>query len=58
MLAVALSRHAQVRANQRGITHEMIDNLITYADVEAPIPGIFATMLVTRRLLWPMARRP
>jgi hypothetical protein len=37
MPALALSRHATVRANQRGVTHEMLDALIAYADFEAPV---------------------
>jgi hypothetical protein len=33
----ALTRHASVRANQRGVTNNMLDALIAHADVEAPI---------------------
>ncbi len=35
----ALTRHAAVRANQRGVTHQMLDALIAWADVEASVGG-------------------
>ena len=37
MPALDLSRHADLRANQRGVTHEMLHALIAYADIEAPV---------------------
>ena len=30
----ALTRHANVRASQRGVTHDLLDTLIAYADFE------------------------
>ena len=37
MTNCALSRHAALRANQRGVTHAMIDALLTHADIEASV---------------------
>jgi len=35
MPSLSLSRHAAVRANQRGVTNAMLNALISYADYEA-----------------------
>jgi len=51
MCSVSLSQHALVRANQRGITHEMIRDLITYADIEAPVGGGCTVLRVSRERL-------
>lgn len=32
-----LTAHAAIRANQRGVPHHLIDALIEYADVDAPV---------------------
>lgn len=39
MPSLALTRHAATRANQRGVTHEMLDALIAHADLESPVGG-------------------
>lgn len=52
MPAIALSRHAMVRANQRGVTHDVLDALISHADFEAPCGGGCTVLRLTRdRLL-------
>ena len=37
MPSLALTRHASLRANQRGVTHAMLDALMAHADIEAPV---------------------
>lgn len=44
----SLSIHAEVRANQRGITHQMISDLITHADIEAPVGSGCTVLRVSR----------
>lgn len=51
MYSVSLSQHARVRANQRGITHRMISDLIALADVEAPVGGGCTVLRVSRERL-------
>jgi hypothetical protein len=34
---LALTRHATLRAKQRGVTHAMLDAFVNYADLEAPV---------------------
>jgi hypothetical protein len=34
---LALTRHATIRAQQRGVTHDVLDALIRHADVESPV---------------------
>ena len=46
-----LTRHAIVRANQRGVTHRMLDALIAWADVEAPVGGGCTALSFSRRRL-------
>lgn len=36
MTCPALTAHAAIRANQRGVPHQLIDALFEYADVDAP----------------------
>jgi hypothetical protein len=38
-MAFALSNHATVRTQQRGVPHHLIDALMSYADFEAPVGG-------------------
>ncbi|MCA0358322.1 MAG: hypothetical protein LCH78_15995 [Proteobacteria bacterium] len=47
----ALSRHAAIRANQRGITHQMIADFISNADVEVPAGGGCTLLRVSRKSL-------
>lgn len=51
MCSVSLSQHARLRANQRGVTHQMISDLIAYADVEAPVGGGCTVLRVSRERL-------
>lgn len=37
MPALALTRHATIRAQQRGVPYEVLDALILHADMEAPV---------------------
>lgn len=48
MHSFTLSNHAKLRANQRGITHQMISDLIAFADVEAPVGGGCTVLRVSR----------
>ena len=47
----ALTRHAVVRASQRGVPHGLIDALITHADMEVPVGGGCTALSLTRRRL-------
>lgn len=38
-MGYALSNHAAVRTQQRGVPHQLIDALMSYADFEAPVGG-------------------
>ena len=51
MTSLALSRHASVRANQRGVTHAMLDALIAHADLEAPVGGGCTVLRFSRERL-------
>jgi hypothetical protein len=51
VLAIALSRHAQVRANQRGVTHRAINDLIAHADIERPVGDGCTVLRISRRRL-------
>ncbi len=48
---LALSRHALTRANQRGITHQLIRDLLELADVEEPVGGGCTVLRLSRRQL-------
>jgi hypothetical protein len=39
MSQLCLTRHASVRASQRGVSHDLIDALIAYADFEVRAGG-------------------
>ena len=47
----SMSKHACARANQRGITHQMISDLIAFADVERPAGDGCTVLRVSRRSL-------
>ena len=51
MQTFTLSQHARLRANQRGVTHQMISDLIAIADVEAPVGGGCTVLRVSRERL-------
>lgn len=51
MSPLALSRHADVRANQRGVTYEMLDALIAFADFEVPVRGGCTVLRLSRERL-------
>lgn len=51
MPAFSMSHHAAVRANQRGITHQMIIDLLAHADVEAPVGRGCTVLRLSRRRL-------
>lgn len=38
-MTYALTQHAAVRTQQRGVPHHLIDALMSYADFEAPVGG-------------------
>lgn len=48
---VSMSKHAIARANQRGVTHQMIADLIAYADVEEAAGDGCMVLRVSRRQL-------
>jgi hypothetical protein len=43
-----ISKHAQRRMNQRGITHDFIAALIDYADIEVPVGSNSSLLRVSR----------
>lgn len=47
----ALTRHATLRAKQRGVTHAMLDALIIHADLEAPVGGGCTVLRFSRERL-------
>jgi hypothetical protein len=51
MSSFSMSRHAEIRANQRGVTHAMIETLIAHADVETPVGRGCTALRISRRQL-------
>ena len=51
MQEFALSKHAIARAKQRGVTHQMIKDLIANADVEEPVGRGCTVLRLSRRRL-------
>lgn len=50
MHAFSLSRHAAQRIRQRGVTHQMISDLLSVADIDAPVGGDCRVLRASRRL--------
>jgi hypothetical protein len=46
---LSLTRHASVRAQQRGVPHRVINALATWADVEIPVGGGCVALSLSRR---------
>jgi hypothetical protein len=57
MTLAPLTRHAAVRANQRGVTHEAVQAVIAWADVELPARDGCSVLRVSRRRLTNRALR-
>jgi len=51
MSSFALTHHASTRANQRGVTYQMLDALIAHADVEASVGGGCTVLRLSRERL-------
>lgn len=49
MSAFSLSRHAEVRLGQRGVTAAMLGALIEHADIESPVGGGCYALALSRR---------
>ena len=47
-MTFALTQHAVVRTQQRGVPHRLIDALMSYADFEAPVGGGCTVLRMTR----------
>lgn len=47
-MTYALTQHAAVRTQQRGVPHHLIDALINYADFEVPVGGGCTVLRMTR----------
>jgi hypothetical protein len=47
-MTFALSTHAAMRTQQRGVPHRLIDALMNYADFEAPVGGGCTVLGMTR----------
>lgn len=47
-MSFALSNHAAIRTQQRGVPHQLIDALMSYADFEAPVGGGCTVLRMTR----------
>jgi hypothetical protein len=50
-MTMSLSRHAAIRANQRGVPHALLQNLIDHADVETPVGGGCFALSISRSRL-------
>ena len=50
-MTYALTHHAAVRTQQRGVPHHLIDALMGYADFEAPVGGGCTVLRMTRERL-------
>jgi hypothetical protein len=50
-MGYALSNHAAVRTQQRGVPHHLIDALMSYADFEAPVGGGCTVLRMSREQL-------
>lgn len=50
-MTYALTQHAAVRTQQRGVPHHLIDALMSYADFEAPVGGGCTVLRMTRERL-------
>lgn len=51
MSTLSLSQHAAIRANQRGVTHALIDALISHADYEMPVGDGCTVLRMSRERL-------
>jgi len=51
MTQFSLTRHAAVRANQRGVTIELIEALLLYADIEFSVGGGCTCLRCSREAL-------
>lgn len=51
MSRLSLTQHATVRANQRGIAHDLIAALLTFADVEVLVGGGCTCLRCSRDVL-------
>lgn len=47
-MTFALSNHAAMRTQQRGVPRHLIDTLMTYADFEAPVGGGCTVLRMSR----------
>jgi len=47
-MTFALSNHAAVRVQQRGVPHRLIDALMSHADFEAPVGGGCTVLRMTQ----------
>lgn len=50
-MTYALTQHAAVRTQQRGVPHHLIDALMSYADFEAPVGGGCTVLRMSRARL-------
>jgi hypothetical protein len=51
MTTFSLTKHARTRANQRGITLELIEALLVFADMEVPAEGGCTCLRCSREAL-------
>ena len=47
-MTFALSKHAAIRTQQRGVPHHLIDALMSHADFEAPVGGGCIVLRMTK----------
>lgn len=50
-MGLQLTNHATVRANQRGVPHGLIEQLLAHADIETRVGGGCVALSVSRRRL-------
>ena len=51
MPQVLLTKHAAARANQRGVTHQMIRDVLEHADIEKPVGDGCTLVRISRHSL-------
>ncbi|MGH7020861.1 MAG: hypothetical protein ACREEY_13315 [Brevundimonas sp.] len=57
MFEAALTRHAEARANQRGVQQDVIEAILHHADVDVPVGGGCSALRLSKRRLKDAALR-
>jgi len=57
MLSLRLSRHADRRAQQRGVTHAVLNDLLAFGDIEVPVGSGCVALSISRNRLQDLSVR-